>query len=219
MTNDEFIAAVAARRAELAAAAAKYTSNNWTYENARDVEEKVYRAHRLLAKMRPGSAILARFERGIREANNVTALAPGLAADLGAYLADLQDGVDEATAAPRALAHGELLDLARRLHDDESEPMAAAMVVGAVLENHLRALCQGRAEVQLGQPRRAHSTLNDYAMALRRADVVTAAMMRQFDAWIALRNAAAHHREDQFHPEHVQGMIDGIAALVETHPA
>jgi hypothetical protein len=94
---------------------------------------------------------------------------------------------------------------------------AAVVIAGSTLEGHLRSLCQKNqipAETN-GKPRKA-SSLND---DLHKAQVYNQIQWRSIQAWLDLRNDAAHGNYGAYRGEQVALMIDGIRSFVIRHPA
>lgn len=94
--------------------------------------------------------------------------------------------------------------------------LPAAVVAGAALESHLRALAV-RAGVRTdarGKPKRAGALNEDLAKngTYRKAE------QKQVLAWQDLRNSAAHG-DDAFSAEEVRLMIQGIRDFIARHPA
>lgn len=89
---------------------------------------------------------------------------------------------------------------------------AAAVMIGSVLEEHLRQLCL-RHEVQVADikdgksvPRKADRLNSELA----RIAVYSALDSKQVTAWLGLRNNAAHGNYDQFTKEQVHNLLRGV---------
>jgi hypothetical protein len=85
----------------------------------------------------------------------------------------------------------------------------AAVLVGGVLEEHLRALCSARSipvEV-LGRPKKADTINSDLA----RAGVYNKLDQKNVTAWLDLRNKAAHGQYDEYTREQVGSMLSGVS--------
>jgi len=129
-----------------------------------------------------------------------------------ATVQDLKDGWDtDYMAAARAETEGDLLSIAEDLVG-KGAAMAAAMVAGAVLENHLRSLCTAR---EIVPKDRGISAYNDKL----KGRLYEKVQWREVQVWGDLRNAADHHDVSEFDASKVPGMISGIRLLIETHPA
>jgi hypothetical protein len=95
---------------------------------------------------------------------------------------------------------------------------AAAVIAGSTLEEHLRKLAI-KASVAItdsnGKPAKA-SRINDH---LKGASVYNAMEWRQVQAWLDLRNAAAHGEYEKYEHAQVANMIQGIGDFMVRHPA
>lgn len=94
----------------------------------------------------------------------------------------------------------------------------AAVIVGSVLEEHLRKLCQkvGIATSQAGGAPKKADSLN--------AELVGAFVYSKLDqksvtAWLDLRNKAAHGRYGEYTKEQVELMLQGVRDFSARHPA
>jgi hypothetical protein len=86
---------------------------------------------------------------------------------------------------------------------------AAAVLVGGVLEEHLRAMCARRAiplETAQGKSK-ALGVMND---DLAKAAAYNAVKRRQITVWIGIRNKAAHGEWDDVAGDDVAGFLDGV---------
>lgn len=94
--------------------------------------------------------------------------------------------------------------------------LPAAVVAGAALESHLRALADrnGITLTARGKPKRA-TALND---DLAKRAVYRKAEQKQVLAWQDLRNSAAHG-EETFTVAEVRLMIQGVRDFIGRHPA
>jgi hypothetical protein len=121
----------------------------------------------------------------------------------------------------RTRTHNSLLDLASGLVEQgDNEKMAAVMVCGAVLENHLRNLCEKHGVTPTGS-RGKPPGIDGYNNALYKLEggPYKKAQMGIVQGWAKMRNAAAHHNEDDFEPAQAESMIQAVAAFIEQHPA
>jgi hypothetical protein len=118
----------------------------------------------------------------------------------------------------RELLHGEtfsnFLDMATHLLS-EGYKVAAAVIAGGVLEQHLRALC-----TKLGVSP-VPSKLGNLNTALYRdpPKAYSSHTMKQITAWADIRNSAAHGHYDEVDAKQVELMIDGIRLFVQSHAA
>lgn len=89
---------------------------------------------------------------------------------------------------------------------------AAAVMIGSILEEHLRQLCI-KNEIPINDQRderavpRKANLLNE---ELARSAVYTALDSRQVTAWLKLRNDAAHGKYDQYTQEQVKNFFGGV---------
>jgi hypothetical protein len=93
----------------------------------------------------------------------------------------------------------------------------AAVLVGSVLEEHLRKLCvKNGLPVSAGANYKKADTLN--------ADLAGAAVYSKLDqksitAWLDLRNKAAHGHYAEYTKDQVQLMLDGVRHFIVRHAA
>jgi hypothetical protein len=215
MTRDELIERLRERRFDLDAAFALWDEQN-NYENGTAIETEILRIHRLLARERPGSALVSRVTDIVHAAGNA-ARGRRLIAEVDAFVEDLEQELDESTSTAHVGVHGELLDLARRCLTDEGQPIASAMVAGAVLANHLRALCALHKLVVKPGRGMIHPGLEQYRIALHSTGKLERVENREIEVWQQLRNDAAHHRPVDAGA--VGRMVDGIEGFMENNPA
>jgi len=111
----------------------------------------------------------------------------------------------------RAEVFDDFLEMAEHLRESGYKD-PAALLVGGVLEQHLRKLCL-KAEIPTmvdGKPKKAE-TMN--------ADLVSKAIYNKLDqksvtAWLDLRNKAAHAEYESYSPEQVSAMLFGVRDFV-----
>ncbi len=95
---------------------------------------------------------------------------------------------------------------------------AAAVVIGSVLEAHLRALCSKQGVTTLaprGGPKKADTMNAD----LVKASAYAVLQQKQVTAWLAIRNAAAHGEYDKFTASDVSSMIGAVREFLLRYPA
>jgi hypothetical protein len=99
---------------------------------------------------------------------------------------------------------------------------AAAVILGGVLEEHLRKLCkknnipfshQNAQNVSI--PTKSDTLNSDLA----KASVYSAGYQKQIIAWLDIRNNAAHGHYTTYSKEQIQNMIDGLRSFVNLYPA
>jgi hypothetical protein len=93
----------------------------------------------------------------------------------------------------------------------------AAVVTGAVLEEHLRKLCSknGISTATGTTPKKADGLNSD----LGGAGVYTKLDQKSVTAWLDLRNKAAHGHYSQYSKEQVQLMLDGVGSFMSRYIA
>jgi hypothetical protein len=93
----------------------------------------------------------------------------------------------------------------------------SAVLVGGVLEEHLRALCVARSiSIEIsGKPKKADAMNND----LSQADVYNKLDQKNVTAWLDLRNKAAHGQYDQYTREQVATMLSGVTEFTARNKA
>jgi hypothetical protein len=90
---------------------------------------------------------------------------------------------------------------------------AAAVIIGSVLENHLRTLCKNNnVDTETVKPNddkvaKRANTLNE---ALYKAEVYNKLMQKNICAWLEIRNNAAHGLYENYNEENVRLMYDGV---------
>lgn len=89
----------------------------------------------------------------------------------------------------------------------------AAVMIGSVLEEHLRLLCRNHS-VQIDFLNNSGNTVSKKADTLN-ADLVKAGVyglleQKQVTAWLDLRNKAAHGKYSEYSQEHVELMYQGV---------
>lgn len=99
--------------------------------------------------------------------------------------------------------------------------LAAAVISGATLESHLRALCV-KGGIPTTVPTRAGGTEPKKASSMNddlyKASVYTKAEFQQVTAWLAIRNEAAHGN-DKFSDTEVKVMSMGLRDFILRNPA
>ena len=107
----------------------------------------------------------------------------------------------------RAEVFADFLEMAEHLlKQGYKDP--CAVLVGGVLEDHLRSLCQGRGiPLQMsGKPKKTDSMNNDLASA----DVYSKLDQKNVTAWLDLRNKAAHAQYGEYNHDQVQNLLIGV---------
>ena len=106
----------------------------------------------------------------------------------------------------RADVGADLMKQAQSLLEAEDvHPAAAAVIVGAVLEEFLRNWVED-AGLPLGSRR---PSIDAYTTALRAAELITKQDVKDIASWGGIRNSAAHGKWDEVKdPKHIRVMLD-----------
>jgi hypothetical protein len=121
----------------------------------------------------------------------------------------------------RQLIAGELfsdfLEMSKHLLD-EGYKDAAAVMIGSVLEEHLRQLCtkQGIELTYVKGSDLINKKADKLNAELHQADVYSSLDQKSILAWLALRNQAAHGKYDGYTIENVKLMYSGVLNFVTT---
>ena len=94
----------------------------------------------------------------------------------------------------------------------------AAVLAGASLERGLRILCE-RLDPAEPVARQGGGFLGMGALidTLKRRQVFNELQAKQLRAWTALRNSAAHGKQEEFSRHQVEQMVEGIGAFLSQH--
>ena len=116
----------------------------------------------------------------------------------------------------------DFLQQAEALLDERSKVdysyIPAAVLAGAVIEKSLRTLCSKQDPIidvntENGKAKKAQRLLDD----LKKASVFTPVEAKQIESWLAIRNSAAHGKNDEFTRNDVASMIRGITDFLAKH--
>ena len=116
----------------------------------------------------------------------------------------------------RAEVFADFLEMAEHLLEQGYKD-PAAVLTGSVLEEHLRALCDGRgipSQVS-GKPKKADSMNSDLASA----GIYNKLDQKSVTAWLDLRNKAAHGHYDEYTADQVGNMALGVREFMARVPA
>jgi hypothetical protein len=146
---------------------------------------------------------------------------PRLCGVIKALRHDLQNGYLERF---QDIAHAEIfsdfLDMAAYLLEKNYKD-AAAVMIGGVLESHLRQLCIRHSievEVPSGNgtaPKKADTMNTDLA----KASVYSKLVQKNVLGWLDLRNKAAHGKYLDYSTDNVRLMLDGVQNFISQFPA
>jgi hypothetical protein len=116
----------------------------------------------------------------------------------------------------RAEVFADFLEMAEHLLKQEYKD-PAAVLVGGVLEDHLRALCTsaGISVVASAKPKKADAMNNELAAAGRYNKLD----QKNVTAWLDLRNKAAHGQYAEYGRDQVGTMLLGVQEFVARVPA
>lgn len=141
---------------------------------------------------------------------------------LKAAAEDLEnDHLSEIGTLINAAIFSDFLEMAEHLlSEDYKGP--AAVIAGAVLEEHLKRLCEKNAieitQTKLGATDRKIKA-SQLVDELAKAGTLSKAEQHMMKGWQAIRNSAAHSLFNEFETHQVLQMIQGIGNFVATHPA
>lgn len=163
------------------------------------------------------------FELEHNQWHRLYAAVQGLRSDyVGGYLTNYSELV-------RQSVYGDFLSMARMLlEENDALRLPAAVLAGGVLEEHLRKLSTkfGNAVTFTDNKNRVvakkAARLNDELKPLGAYGVVEGSgktIHKQVNAWLAIRNSAAHNKLDEFDTNQTEQLIDGVEFFVARHPA
>src|SRR3972149_5775810 len=138
--------------------------------------------------------------RSIFPLSKVIGALTGIKSDFdGEYFTDIRTTI-------RSEVETDFLMQASRLLDEKSKD-AAAMLIGAVLEDALRQLCQLH-----GVPK--GDGIEKMNMPLKNAGIYGLPQQQQITAWAAIRNKAAHGKFDDYNINEVKLMHQGVSDFI-----
>jgi hypothetical protein len=111
----------------------------------------------------------------------------------------------------RSEAFESLLEQADYLHA-EGYTLAAGVIGRAVLEEHLRKLC----DAKTCAPSKAKPTMNDFKDALYKAKSIDTTQMKHIEATAAVGNDCAHNKPH--HADDVKRMLRDVRDILLRHP-
>lgn len=140
---------------------------------------------------------------------------------LGALMSDIQAGyLTTYRERIHADVSGDFLTMAEYLLS-EAYKDPAAVLLGGVLEQHLRQLCAKHeipAEIDTEHGPR-HKRADQLNSDLAREQVYSGLDQKQITAWLDLRNKAAHGKYDEYNVDQVSLMLQGVRGFVTRYPA
>lgn len=104
---------------------------------------------------------------------------------------------------------------------EEHYYVAAAVIAGVTLEEHLRTLCiKNEIDIEIITPDRIRpKPANTMNADLTREKIYTKTQQKQITYLLGIRNDAAHGKKDNFTEEQVKMMIIGIRDFIINYPA
>jgi hypothetical protein len=93
---------------------------------------------------------------------------------------------------------------------------AAAVIIGSVLEDGLRKLCERASLPVLGSTGKP-LTIDPLNTQLAKADVYSKLAQKQITTWADVRNMAAHGRYDGYNAEQVKMMLIFVQSFAGEH--
>lgn len=127
-----------------------------------------------------------------------------------------RDGfLDDAWSLIRAEVAADYLTQAETLLVDGCH-VPAAVLAGAVLEDTLRKLAVDK-RIDLQTKKGRPKTIDPLNVELKKSGVYSAVKAKEIDGWAGIRNAAAHGKPDEFKPDDVRRMVEGVRAFVGEH--
>lgn len=107
------------------------------------------------------------------------------------------------------------------LQESEKLKCPAAVMLGSVLESHLRKLCKNNeieTTLKKGEREKFRSA-SDMNTDLVKKGVYNTLLQKQIDYWLGIRNEAAHGHEDKYTKQQVDGMLSGVRRFISEYPA
>ena len=96
----------------------------------------------------------------------------------------------------------------------------AAVIIGGVLEEHLRQLCQ-KNSIPITNTKGGKAVpvkANQLNQDLVKAGQYNKLEMKNVIAWLDLRNKAAHGEYDKYDESQVKGMLQGVMGFITRNP-
>jgi hypothetical protein len=112
----------------------------------------------------------------------------------------------------------DFLEMAEYLLQDEGLKDPAAVMIGGVLEQHLRKLCDKHSIPTVGTDGKPKK-LDVMNAELAKANVYGKNEQKQITAWAGIRNDAAHAHYDKYKKEDVDIMTRWVRNFLSNYPA
>lgn len=106
------------------------------------------------------------------------------------------------------------------LQESEKLKCPAAVMLGSVLESHMRKLCGNNGiEITFKKgEREKFKRASELNIDLAKKDIYSNSIKKQIEYWIEIRNAAAHGGEDKYSKNQVDDMLSGIRRFIIEYP-
>ena len=98
----------------------------------------------------------------------------------------------------------------------------AAVIIGSVLEEHIRKLCIKNGEPLTYLDKKGDLKPNNFEtlnVNLRKAEVYKLSDQQLLTGWYAVRNAAAHGKYSEYDEEKIKDMLEWVRDFITRHPA
>lgn len=139
----------------------------------------------------------------------------------GILFALKEDYQDDCLTTFEELVHANLfadiLDQAKHLLDNGYKD-AAAVTIGCTLESHLKALCTKNG-IDITKDNGRAKTASELNTELRIASIYPMSQDRQVQAWLDIRNDAAHGNYDKVEKVRVEAMLSEFRNFLVRYPA
>lgn len=101
---------------------------------------------------------------------------------------------------------------------DKYDHIPAAVLLGAILENHLRSLCSRTdPPISVSKESGERKTLNPLIDDLKATGVYNELKAKQLRAWADIRNKAAHGNFEEFSRSDVSSMLQGVTSFLQDY--
>jgi hypothetical protein len=109
----------------------------------------------------------------------------------------------------------------RFLEESEKLKLPAAVMLGSVLESHIRKLCEKngiKLTITKGENEKFRH-LHDMNVDLMRKGIYNSLLQGQIDIWYKIRSEAAHGNDTAYTKQQVVEMLSGIRRFINEYPA
>jgi hypothetical protein len=115
----------------------------------------------------------------------------------------------------------DILEMAKYLLEENYKD-SSAVLIGGVLEEKLRKLCQKNNiayEKADSKGKIKHIKSSDLNIELKKVCIYNEVVKKQVDAWLDLRNNAAHGKFSEYDKSQVKMMLDGVQKFLDDYLA